>query len=336
MDRSLQSLLRDFDALSPARKRFLIITGSLLVLLVLVLVSRQKDAPDTKSSLTTAGHAVPLAEAFPPNPVDAMRADPMHTGPVIDNDRAAFAPKSLAYGSRPDDLPGSFAEPRISYSAELAVATKEFVRTRSSMEEILDRHRGYTAKLRMVGQPSGSVLSATLRVPASEYASALAELKSVGDLERDEEAADEILEQHGNLEARLQNAQNAEHRLLKLLEDHPGAAVSVSQLQQQQLAQLRGEIARIQAERQVYDNRAVFSNIYFSLREQRMAPVETFAAQLRSSSIHGLSDVLHILSAIVLFCVNYGPSLLVWAALLFFPARLLWRRSRATLARSAA
>jgi hypothetical protein len=235
---------------------------------------------------------------------------------------------------RPADLSGSFAEPRVNYSAELAVVTKEFAHTRSSMEEILDRHRGYTAKLRMVGQPSGSVLSATLRLPASEYASALAELKSVGDLERDEEAADEILQQHGDVEARLQNAQNAEHRLEKLLEGHPGAAAPLSQLQQ--LTQLRGEIARIQAERQAYDNRAVFSNIYFSLREERIAPVESFAAQLRSSSIHGLSDVLQTLSAILLFCVNYGPSFLLWAAILFFPARLLWRRSRATLARSPA
>jgi len=95
--------------------------------------------------------------------------------------------------------------------------------------------------------------------------------------------------------------------------------------------QLRGEIDRLRAERQTYDSRAVFSNIYFSLREERVPPVETFAAQLRTSASSGLSDVLRVLSAILLLCVNYGPSLLLWAALLFFPARFVWRRSRPAL-----
>lgn len=139
------------------------------------------------------------------------------------------------------------------------------------------------------------------------------------------------VQQHGDLEARLQNAQNAERHLEKLAKDHPGMAAPLSQLQQQQLAQLRGEIDRLRAERQTYDSRAVFSNIYFSLREERLAPVESFGAQLRSSAVNGFSDVLRVLSAMLLFCVNYGPSLLLWAAILFFPARFLWRRSRPAL-----
>ena len=87
---------------------------------------------------------------------------------------------------------GAMSEPRIAYSAELSMVTKEFAHSRASLEEILERHRGYTARLRMVGQPSGSVLTALLRVPSSEYRSALTELKGVGVLEHEEEAADEI------------------------------------------------------------------------------------------------------------------------------------------------
>ena len=60
--------------------------------------------------------------------------------------------------------PYAATNPMIAHSAELAVATKEFVQSRSTLEEILERHRGYAAKLRMVGQKSGSVLSAMLRV----------------------------------------------------------------------------------------------------------------------------------------------------------------------------
>jgi hypothetical protein len=317
------TLLRDFQAL-PARRRFLLVAGFVLALLLLVLVTG-KPNPEIGHQASRTPASLPDPAMFPAAPDESR----------IDLDGKAMALKSLPSlpygGSRPDEFAATSGEPRVSYSAELAVVTKEFAHTRSAMEEILDRHRGYTAKLRMGAHTSGSVLSATLRVPASEYSSALSELKAVGDVERDEEAADEIVQQHGDLEARLQNAQNAEQHLEKLVKDHPGMAAPLLQVQQQQLAQLRGEIDRLRAERQSYDSRAVFSNIYFSLREERLAPVESFGAQLRGSTVNGLSDVLRVLSALLLFCVNYGPSLLLWAAILFFPARFVWRRSRPAL-----
>jgi len=203
------------------------------------------------------------------------------------------------------------------------------------MEEILERHRGYTAKLRMVGQPSGSTLAATLRLPASEYASALTELKSVGSVERDEEAADEVVQRRNDLVARLQNAKNAERRLQQLLKDESAKANRTVDLGQQ-IAQVRGEIERMEAEQHAWDDRAVFSNIYFSLREEHIAQAESFSTQLKGATLNGLSDAFRAISAILLFCVSYGPSLLLWTVLLFFPARLLWRRSRTALVRDPA
>ncbi len=61
-----------------------------------------------------------------------------------------------------------YATPLMAHTAELALATHEFAKSRTSLEEILERHRGYAAKLRMAGRRSGSVLSATLRVPSAE------------------------------------------------------------------------------------------------------------------------------------------------------------------------
>jgi uncharacterized small protein (DUF1192 family) len=235
----------------------------------------------------------------------------------------------IAYEARTGEVTGVRGGPPIAYSAELSVVTKEFVRARTSMEDVLERHRGYTAKLRMVGQPSGSTLSATLRVPATEYRGAVAELKGLGDLERDEEAADEITQQHGDLEARLQNAQNNERRLQRLLNDSANKGTALASIEQQ-LSLLRGEIGRLEAERRAFDDRAVFSNIYFSVREERVAPATTFGAELRSAAIAGFADAFRALSAILLFGVNYGPSLFLWAAFLYLPVRMLWRRFRPT------
>lgn len=233
----------------------------------------------------------------------------------------------MVYDARLGEIGGAAGGPRITYSAELSMATREFARMRSVMEDLLERHHSYTAKLRMVSQPSGSTLAATLRVPATEYRSALADLKALGDVERDEEAADEVVQQHGDLDARLQNAQNNERRLQQLLKDSSDKGTAIVSIEQQ-VSLLRAEIERLEAERRAFDDRAVFSNIYFSMREERVAPGTTFGAELRAAAVAGFSDAFHAISAILLFCVNYGPSLLLWAAFLYFPVRMAWRRLR--------
>jgi hypothetical protein len=235
------------------------------------------------------------------------------------------------YNTGPVDSAGALREPRITYSAELSVVTKEFGHSRSSLEEIVDRHRGYVAKLRMVGQPSGSVLSATLRVPTSEYRSALTELKAVGLVEHEEEAADEIAQQHGEIEARLVNAQNEEQRILRLLQNQNDKTGDFESLRRQ-VTMLRGEIERIQSERYASANRVSFANVFFSMREEHTLPAETIGAKLRNAAVGGLSDAFESISAILLFLAGRGPLLALWAVLLYFPARFFWRRYQSTQA----
>ncbi|HUC55355.1 MAG TPA: DUF4349 domain-containing protein [Candidatus Cybelea sp.] len=224
----------------------------------------------------------------------------------------------------PVDSTNPYREPQIAYSAELCVATKEFAHSRASLEEILERHHGYVAKLRMVGQPAGSVLSATLRVPSSEYRSALLEFKGVGLVEHEEEAADEITQQHSELEARLVNAQNEEQRIQRLLENRDKFNDTASL--ERQVAVLRGEIERMEAERYSSGSRVSFANVFFSLREERTSPAATIGAKLKNAGLSGLNDALESISAILVFLAGRGPLLALWAVLLYFPARYFWRR----------
>jgi hypothetical protein len=62
-------------------------------------------------------------------------------------------PVTLAESDGRVDAGGAFngmaPVPRIAHAAKLAVATKEFARLRATLEEILERHRGYAARPRM-------------------------------------------------------------------------------------------------------------------------------------------------------------------------------------------
>jgi uncharacterized protein DUF4349 len=212
--------------------------------------------------------------------------------------------------------------------------SRPFAHSRASLDEILERHHGYVAKLRMVGEPTGSILSATLRLPSSEHRSALAELKGVGAVEHEEEAADEITQQHSELEARLVNAQNEEQRIQRILQNKHGKFSDFGSLERQ-AAIVRGEIERIEAERAAYSSRVSFANVFISLREERASTTETIGAKLRTASIGGLNDALDSFSSILLFMVAHGPLIVLWAVLIYFPGRYFWHR-RSQLALSAA
>ena len=291
------------------------------VFLALFSVSKPGLPPVHQSGATFPPSSVSRNGGFLPLPsVPSMGGETKELNALLMS-RQAFE----AYKVGPRDSAGLLQEPRIAYSAELTVATKEFAHSRASLEEILERRHGYVSKLRMVGQPAGSVLSATLRVPSSEYRSALAELKAVGLVEHEEEAADEITQQHSELEARLVNAQNEEQRIQRILQNRDDKYSDTPSLERQ-VALLRSEIERIQTERSAFGGRASFANVFFSLREERTSPAETMGAKLRNAGLSGLNDALESISTILLLLASRGPLLALWAVLIYIPARYFWRR----------
>jgi hypothetical protein len=304
-----------------ARPR-LVLAGCVVAGAFLVLLSMPRsDVPPARQygSTVPMEHAITNSEFPLPNGVPPAGMDKESTALM-----SSRIPSKFYSGGAVDSASG-YREPQVAYSAELSVATKEFAHSRASLEEILERHHGYVAKLRMVGQPAGSTLSATLRVPSTEYRAALAELKAVGLVEHEEEAADEITQQHSELEARLVNAQNEEQRIQRILQNRDDKFADWTSLERQ-VAMLRGEIERIQGERYSSGSRLSFANVFFSLREERTSPAETIGGKLRNAGLSGLNDALDSISTILLFLAGHGPLLALWAVLIYFPARYFWRR----------
>src|SRR5271155_4047898 len=320
-DRLRSIVVRTREAFSARPRLVLAACVAAGVFLLFLSVPRQNVAPAHQSGATFApARATTTSELLP---ADGIRS-------LIDNTKnltaaiPAEVPSNL-YSPAPLDSASAYREPQVAYSAELTVTTREFAHSRASLEEILERRHGYVAKLRMVGEPTGSILSATLRVPSSEYGSALTELKGVGVVEHEEEAADEITQQYSELEARLVNAQNEEQRIQRILQNRDDKFSDFGSLERQ-VAILRGEIERIEAQRSASSSRVSFANVFISLREERASATETMGAKLRTASVGGLNDALDSFSSILLFMASHGPLLVLWAVLIYFPARYFWRR----------
>jgi hypothetical protein len=315
MEKFLGFIELRFRELSPTRRRLVLLASVLGAFLLLFVMSAGRELRPS--------FARPVAKGAIPEPplIDTPASLASKEYPQTAATPRAYEPYKVASV----DSVGPSAEPRIVYSAALSISTPDFARSRSSLEEILDRHHGYVARLRMVGKPAASVLNATLRVPSSEYRSALTDLKSVGTVLGEQESADEVTRQHNDLGARLLNAQSQEQKLQRMFDERPAQSTDRTPLERQ-LALLHSEIARMQVEQNAYVSPVAFANISFSLEEEHPAPAETLAAQLKSAALGGFGEVLGTLSAILLFAISRGPIVVLWAALLYLPARFFWRR----------
>jgi hypothetical protein len=329
-DRPRSVFVRIRETFSARPRLVLAACAAAGVFLLFLSVPKQNVPPAHQSGAAFVPPRATTSSEWPP--AEGIRS-PIDSTKELNAVMSAGVPSKL-YSPAPTDAANAYREPQVAYSAELTVATREFAHSRASLEEILERHHGYVAKLRMVGEPAGSILSATLRVPSSEYRTALTELKGVGAVEHEEEAADEITQQHSELEARLVNAQNEEQRIQRILQNKDDKFSDIGSLERQ-VATLRGEIQRIEAERSASGSRVSFANVFFSLREERTTATETIGAKLRNAATGGLNDALDSLSSILLFLAGHGPLLVLWALLIYFPARYFWRR-RSQLAFSAA
>lgn len=227
--------------------------------------------------------------------------------------------------------------PMIVRTAQVTLTTTEFDKDRAGIEEILKRHRGYVGGLSVSNASgTGRTLNATLRVPADQLESTMAELKKLGRVASESQTGEEVTQQYVDLEARLSNARNTEKRLIDLLRQSTGKLADVLSVELE-IGRVRGEIERMEAERKSLANRVDFATLNVVLTEdyraqlQMMPPSTT--TRFRNAAVEGFSTMVEGIVSVVLFLISYGPSLLLWGGLLFFPVRGVWRRLRRDPAR---
>src|SRR5471032_672993 len=222
--------------------------------------------------------------------------------------------------------------PMIARGAQLSLTTKDFAKTRQALEEILKRHKAYIGQLN-VNSPSGAgrTLDATLRVPATELDAALAELKKLGHVEQESQSGEEVTRQYVDLEARLTNARNAEQRLTSLLRERTGKLQDVLSVEKE-ITRVRGEIESMEGERKNLGARVEFATVHLTINEEYKAQLQIGPDSgwtgLGNAAVEGYRNMVEGVLGVARFLLSVGPSLMLWTALLFWPARAAWRRLR--------
>src|SRR5262249_1769396 len=72
--------------------------------------------------------------------------------------------------------------------------------------------------------------------------------------------------------------------------------------------------------------RVLFANVVFTLREEGAKPSESLGAQLRAAAATGFGDALASLAGLLAFLIGRGPLVVLWCAILYVPARFVWKK----------
>lgn len=226
--------------------------------------------------------------------------------------------------------------PMIIRTAQLSLITKEFDNARAQLEAILKRHRGYVGELKANDATgSGRTLTAALRVPADQLDATLAEVKALGRVESESQSGQDVTSQYVDLQARLANARNTEQRLTDLLRNRTGKLSDVLEVEQE-LDRVRGQIEQMEAERKTMATQVSFATLSATITEDYKAQLQVVppstSTRLRNAAVEGYRSVVDGVLSLVLFLLATGPSLLFWLAILFFPARMVWKKVRRSFA----
>ena len=249
---------------------------------------------------------------------------------------AAAEPKEASNVKSEGLMAALTSAPMVARTVSMVIVVKDFAASRAALDAILARHHGYAAQLNVTTPENGArAFNASLRIPAPELVAALAECKSLGRVEYENQSGEEVTQQHTDLLARLHNARETEERFRAILAQRTGKVSDVLEVEES-IARVRGEIESMEGKQQALEHRVDFATVDIQLTEQYRASLDahagSVATRLHNALIAGYNNASATVLGIILFFAEYGPALLIWLVILGVPAWLLWRRRRRTRA----
>ena len=251
-----------------------------------------------------------------------------------------LGPESVVVRSAPTTLPDESRTtidlPLIARTAELRLVVTKLDEARATVQSVLLKHKGYAANLN-VGDVANTSreLHASLRVPSQELLATLSELKSLGYVSDESQAGEEVTAEHADLVARLKNSRETEIRLQDILRNRTGKVSDILEVEQE-IARVRGEIEQMESELKTLNHRVDFATINLTINEEYKAKVSggtpAIGIRLHNATVAGFQSAASSALGMILWLIEIMPSLLLWVAILGFPAWWLWRRTQRAFA----
>jgi anti-sigma factor RsiW len=223
-------------------------------------------------------------------------------------------------------------QPMIARTASLTITAADYDAANAVLQNLATGHGGYVQEMSAQSeQGSSRSVSATLRVPAAQLNSTLADLKKLGHVESETQENSEVTDQYVDVDARLKNARATEQRLIDLLATRTGKLDDVLDVERE-LATVRGNIESMDAQRTVLLHRVDYATVTVQLNEQHEEHLNSDStgagARIGNALVAGIRYLLEGGLGGIEFLLTFGPSIVFWSLLVLVPAWLLSRKYR--------
>ena len=247
--------------------------------------------------------------------------------------QTSYVGQSQSVDSAPDKQEGEAR--RIILEADVTLAVESVEKLEKQLPEQLAAFSGFVSRA-VVDRTDGRRPSATwvVRIPTARCTEFLAVIAGLGAVEKMQQTTQEVTAEFVDLEARIANAKRLEQRILELLAKSRDELKEVIVVEQE-LARVRGEIERAEGQRRFLENRTSLATvtIHAEQRERYVPPqAPTFFHRVAATWQMSLDALRELVEAILLLIVSLTPwllSALPVAVVVYFTARLIWKRSLA-------
>jgi len=235
---------------------------------------------------------------------------------------------------------GDSQNPSISRSAELQSRTTSFDASTSHLYRLVGAHHGYFEDLRTENRSGqGRALAASFTVPATELDSTLEEMKSLGRIQQISVASEDSTVKKSRTQRRVEAARNNLERL-QALRTRNKAGIQDALALQKEIAKATEDLSQMENEQQGLLSTVSRASVRFALIEEYKATLNMDASgsflELRNAFVEGLGGILSTVTAFFAALFEYGLPIGFWSAVLYFPARLIWKRLKRFRAAQAA
>lgn len=229
-----------------------------------------------------------------------------------------------AQGVNVPESAAALRAPMVIRTATLRIVAKDFGPVRATVEGIVSQAGGFIDQMTITGDTSTArELRGTVRVPGDRMSAALARLRQIGQVAEDTQGSEDVTDQIVDLDARMASARSTEQRLIELLRNRTGKLSDVLDVERE-LARVRLDIERLDAEKTNMGRRVAYAAIQISIAEERKAGLDagplSLATRIRVAAADGLESALESAALTFLFILRAGPTLLLWG----LTAGLVW------------
>ncbi|HZH30772.1 MAG TPA: DUF4349 domain-containing protein [Pyrinomonadaceae bacterium] len=231
-------------------------------------------------------------------------------------------------GASPQATQQAAVERKIIRDAELNIEVASPAEGQRKLGAIAEAHGGFvvTSESRLQGEggeQAAEIVTVQMRVPATRFEAAVAEIRAVGTRVRAQKiTGKDVTEEFIDLDARLRTQRALEGQFLEIMKR--AGKVSDALEVHSQLADVRTEIERVEGRRRFLENQAALSTIKATLQ-----PPPPLVSANTTGFFQGVrrafGDGLDIAAEIVLGLIQLTVALLPLLLFIVLPLVLIWR-----------